>query len=384
MNGVLVLEDGLFFRGQRFGGATQGAGEVVFNTSLTGYQEILTDPSYAGQMVTLTYPHIGNYGVNPDDVESEAIQVAGLIVRDHHPVPSNWRSERSLGTWLARSDAPGLCGVDTRALVLHIRERGALRGVLRDLPDADALPIAGAVSEVEGDLRATLDTYVTEARAVPSMAGRDLASVVTCATPWTLGSDDARWHVVVLDLGMKRNIARQLVQVGCRVTVVPATTTADAIRALAPDGLMLSNGPGDPEPVTAAAATIAALLGELPIFGICLGHQLMAIACGAKTYKLPFGHRGSNHPVRDLMSSRVEITAQNHGFAVDAGSIPGTGLAITHLHLNDDTIAGLRHRTHPAFSVQFHPEASPGPHDSHHLFMRFVDELERFARTRDV
>ena len=212
------------------------------------------------------------------------------------------------------------------------------------------------------------------------MSGLDLAQRVTCAKPYEMGDADAPWHVAVLDLGVKRNILRQLVQVGCRVTVLPAQTTAQTIRDLAPDGLMLSNGPGDPEPVTYAIETIRDLLGELPIFGICLGHQLLALSCGARTYKLPFGHRGSNHPVRDLSSSRVEITAQNHGFAVDAGSLPGSGLTLTHLHLNDDTVAGLRHRIHSAFSVQFHPEASPGPHDSHHLFTRFVDEMDKSAR----
>ena len=396
MDGVLVLEDGHYFRGQRFGGRADRDGEVVFNTSLTGYQEILTDPSYAGQIVTLTYPHIGSYGVNRADPESNAVQVAGLIVRDHHPVPSNWRSDQSLDDLLAQVGAPGLSGVDTRALVLHLRERGALRGVVRDLTAAHSLPYVGSVDPDEADdadntaedtgserqALTRIRAMAQAARLVPSMAGRDLAAQVTCATSRKMGPGDAQWHVVVLDLGMKHNIARQLLQAGCRLTVVPAHTTAAEIMALQPDGLMLTNGPGDPEPVTYAIATIAALLDQLPIFGICLGHQLFALACGARTYKLPFGHRGSNHPVRDLSTGRVEITAQNHGFAVDAGSLAGTGLAITHLHLNDDTIAGIKHRRYPAFSVQFHPEASPGPHDSHHLFKRFVDEMIRFARAR--
>ncbi len=409
MDGVLVLEDGHYFRGQRFGGRADRDGEVVFNTSLTGYQEILTDPSYADQVVTLTYPHIGSYGVNRADPESSAVQVAGLIVRDHHPVPSNWRSDQSLDDLLAEVGAPGLSGVDTRALVLHLRERGALRGVVRDLTSAHGLPYVGHVDpDLSDDTEVSVDqddalsadpsdtrdrlarlgalrqiqAMARAARLVPSMAGRDLAAQVTCKTARKIGPEDAQWHVVVLDLGMKTNIGRQLLQAGCRLTVVPAQTSAAEIMALQPDGLMLTNGPGDPEPVTYAIATIATLLDQLPIFGICLGHQLFALACGARTYKLPFGHRGSNHPVRDLSTGRVEITAQNHGFAVDAGSLAGTGLAITHLHLNDDTIAGIKHRRYPAFSVQFHPEASPGPHDSHHLFKRFVDEMIRFARTR--
>lgn len=385
MDGVLVLEDGTYFRGTRFGGRGDRDGEVVFNTSLTGYQEILTDPSYAGQVVTLTYPHIGSYGVNTLDPESNAVQVAGLIVRDHHPVPSNWRSDQSLDDWLVEVGAPGLSGVDTRALVLHLRERGALRGVVRTLDAAYSLPFVGQITldttdETDSPAHVSLRAMVREAQGVPSMAGRDLASEVTCKAARTIGAADARWHVAVLDLGMKHNIGRQLLEVGCRLTVVPADTSAEDILAMNPDGLMLTNGPGDPEPVTYAAETIRALLGKLPIFGICLGHQLFALACGARTYKLPFGHRGSNHPVRDLSTGRIEMTAQNHGFAVDAGSLAGSGLAITHLHLNDDTIAGIRHRIHPAFSVQFHPEASPGPHDSHHLFRRFVDEMVRFSR----
>ncbi|MCO4760954.1 MAG: glutamine-hydrolyzing carbamoyl-phosphate synthase small subunit [Myxococcales bacterium] len=383
MDGVLVLEDGAFFRGERFGGPVDRDGEVVFNTSLTGYQEILTDPSYAGQLVTLTYPHIGSYGVNPVDIESSAIQVAGLIVRDYHPVPSNWRSDQRLGDWLGKVDVPGLFGIDTRALTLHLRESGALRGVIRDLSDADELPFVGQASALPAGAAAdALTAMALEAAAVPSMAGRDLASEVTCDAAWSMGPKDARWHVVVVDFGMKKNIGRQLVQAGCRLTIVPAHTTASEILAMAPDGVMLSNGPGDPEPVEYAVDMIAELLGDVPIFGICLGHQLFALACGARTYKLPFGHRGSNHPVRDLHTGRVEITAQNHGFAVDGGSLAGTGLQISHLHLNDDTVAGVRHRIHSAFSVQFHPEASPGPHDSHHLFKRFVDEMIRFSRTR--
>ncbi len=380
MDGILVLEDGHFFRGKRFGGefsalSASGAGEVVFNTSLTGYQEILTDPSYEGQIVTLTYPHIGNYGVNPEDSESSGLRAAGLICRDYHPVPSNWRSDRSLGDYLAAANVPALCGVDTRRLVLLIRDVGALRGVIRPFDDGDDLPIAGKLGEGVDDARIAL--LVEEAQGHPSMAGLDLASRVTCKRAWTLGPDDAKKHVVAMDFGIKLNIVHQLVALGCRVTVVPATTTAIEILALRPDGLLLSNGPGDPEPVTYAVETIRYLLGKVPIFGICLGHQLLGIACGGKTYKLGFGHRGGNHPVRDLDTGRVEITAQNHGFAVAASSLNGREVVVTHTNLNDDTVEGLRHKRWPAFSVQFHPEASPGPHDSHHLFKRFAELMDR-------
>ena len=390
MDGILVLEDGHYFRGRRFGHPRPGGGEIIFNTSLTGYQEILTDPSYAGQVVVLTYPHIGNYGVNAADVESPRVRVRGLVVRDHHPVPSSWRSDRPLDQWLDEVGAPGLCGVDTRALVLHLRERGALRGVIRPLDELlDVLPVAGRVrldgapgaEEAEGVVAcglADIAAMARDAAALASMAGQDLASEVSCAEPWSHGPADAARHVVALDFGLKRNIVRQLVACGCRVTVVPARTPADDVFALGPDGVLLSNGPGDPEPLTYAVETIRALLGRVPIFGICLGHQLLGLACGGRTYKLKFGHHGSNHPVRDIASGRIEITAQNHGFAIDAGSLDGREVTLTHLHLNDDTVAGLRHRRHPALSVQYHPEASPGPHDSHHLFHVFVDMMERW------
>ncbi len=386
MDGILVLEDGAFFRGRRFGAPAVGGGEVVFNTSHTGYQEILTDPSYAGQIVSLTCPHIGNYGVNAADIESSRVRAAGLVVRDHHPVPSNWRSNETLDAWLRTIGTPGLCGVDTRALVLHIRDAGALRGRIAPFGQVGSgLPVAGATAlpDVKAPSWARviehpeLVALVAQARKVRPMAGLDLASEVTSAAPWSTGPADATWHVVAMDFGIKRNMLSQLEDLGCRVTVVPANTTAEAILELAPDGVLLSNGPGDPEPVTGAVTTIRTLLGKVPIFGICLGHQLLALACGARTFKLAFGHRGSNHPVRDLFTGRVEITAQNHGFAVDPGSLDGREIALTHLHLNDDTVAGLAHRRLPAFSVQFHPEASPGPHDSHHLFGRFVDAMQR-------
>ncbi len=403
MDGILVLEDGTFFLGRRFGAPVDGGGEVIFNTSHTGYQEILTDPSYAGQIVTLTCPHIGNYGVNADDIESPRVRAAGLVVRDHHPVPSNWRSNQSLDAWLRKIGTPGLCGVDTRALVLHIRDTGALRGHIAPLPEqCSGLPIAGRISSDPTGQNSSSQSeawppmvqspavrdLVDRARAVRPMAGLDLASEVTCSEPWQEGAADARWHVVALDFGIKRNIVRQLVDLGCRVTVVPAATPAEELLELHPDGVLLSNGPGDPEPVRRAVQTIRTLLdrppsAQIPIFGICLGHQLLALACGGRTFKLKFGHRGSNHPVRDLFTGRVEITAQNHGFAVDPGSLDGREVALTHLHLNDDTVAGLAHRRLPAFSVQFHPEASPGPHDSHHLFGRFVDSMERQRRAAE-
>jgi carbamoyl-phosphate synthase small subunit len=381
MNGILVLEDGRFFRGGLFGGLNDGGGEVVFNTSLTGYQEILTDPSYDNQIVVLTTAHVGNYGVNADDVESSRPRASGLIVRDYHPVPSNWRSSKSLGAYLEEARMPGLYGVDTRALVLHLRQAGALRGVIRtfEKDERHTLPLSGSANTLPQDqgLRTTIEGFAEDARNVPAMAGLDLAGGVSTSEMWVSGDPDARHHVVAMDFGIKRNIVRQLVQLGARVTVVPATTSAEQIRALNPDGVLLSNGPGDPEPVTYAVKAIQELLGEVPLFGICLGHQLLGIACGAKTYKLLFGHRGGNHPVRELDRGNIEITAQNHGFALDPSSLNGREVAITHLNLNDDTIAGIRHKRHPAFSVQFHPEASPGPHDSHHLFGRFINMMER-------
>ncbi len=388
MDGILVLEDGRFFRGRLFGSVSVGPeggaqGEVVFNTSFSGYQEILTDPSYAGQIVTFTYPHIGNYGINAEDIESGRIAAAGLIVRDHHEMPSNWRSQRSLGSYLEEAGMTGLSGVDTRALVLHLRERGACRGLVRRFDVAGRrLPLGGqvVVTDEGTDDVARIAALAREAAALPSMAGQDLASRVTCAASWQAGDAQASLHVVALDFGIKLNIVRQLQASGCRVTVMPSHTSATDILALRPDGVLLSNGPGDPEAVTYAVVTIRELLGKIPLFGICLGHQLLGLACGGSTYKLKFGHRGSNHPVRDIESGRIEITSQNHGFAVNASSLDGREVAVSHLHLHDDTVAGLKHRRYPAFSVQYHPEASPGPHDSHHLFERFVDSMVHWRR----
>ena len=383
MNGIVVLEDGRFFRGSLFGSHGCGQGEVVFNTSFTGYQEILTDPSYTGQIVVFTYPHIGNYGVNAEDVESGRVGAAGIIVRDYHDQPSNWRSQRSLLSYLVDAGLPALANVDTRALVLHLRERGALRGVVRPFAGSgQRLPLGGQVSPEHRSIDdfGQIADLAREAAALPSMAGQDLASRVTCAAPWTTGPADAPLHVVAIDYGIKLNIVRQLLALGARVTVVPSRTSAAEVLALRPDGVLLSNGPGDPEAVSYAIEAIRELLGKVPIFGICLGHQLLGLACGGSTYKLKFGHRGSNHPVRDLESGKVEITSQNHGFAVAASSLDGRAVTVSHVHLHDDTVAGLRHRRYPAFSVQYHPEASPGPHDSHHLFERFGRAMAQWQR----
>ncbi len=367
----LALEDGTVFSGYAIGAIGESDGEVVFNTSMTGYQEILTDPSYFGQLVTMTYPEIGNYGVNPEDVESDRPRVAGFIVRECSRVGSNFRATGTLDEYLKTHGVVGLAGIDTRCLVRHIRRRGAMKGVLSsaDLDDA---------------------SLVAKAQASPGLVGRDLVREVVPqdVREWSeplgeyaclQGHESPRasrpLHVVAMDFGMKYNIARHLADMGCRVTIVPGTTSAADIRALAPDGLFLSNGPGDPEPVQYAIAAIRELLGEYPIFGICLGHQLLSLACGARTFKLKFGHRGANQPVLHLATGRVEITAQNHGFAVEEDSLPEQ-LEVTHRHLNDDTIAGVRHRRLPAFSVQYHPEASAGPHDSRYLFGMFLQQME--------
>ena len=363
----LALEDGSVFTGEAFGAEGEVAGEVVFNTSMTGYQEILTDPSYRGQIVTMTYPEIGNYGINAEDVESGKPHLSGFIVRENSRITSNFRSDESLDAYLAKHNIVGLAGIDTRALVRRIRIHGAMKGILStsDLDDAG---------------------LVAKAKASPGLVGRDLVREVlpdsSCEwderlSKWSRLSDempaaefDSELHVVALDFGMKWNIARHLRSVGCRVTVLPGTASADDVLAANPDGIFLSNGPGDPEPLDYAIATIRELLDKRPIFGICLGHQLFALACGAKTFKLKFGHRGANQPVLNGDSTRVEITAQNHGFAVEEESLPDN-LEITHRNLNDNTIAGLRHRELPAFSVQYHPEASSGPHDSEYLFRQF-------------
>jgi carbamoyl-phosphate synthase small subunit len=378
----LALEDGTVFTGKAFGANGEVDGEVCFNTSMTGYQEILTDPSYRGQIVTMTYPEIGNYGVNAEDVESHKPHLAGFIVREQSRRASNFRADGQLHEYLARFGIVGLEGIDTRALVRRIRIRGAMKGVLSttDLDDA---------------------SLVAKANASPGLVGRDLVREVVPEKPvqWSEGlwkdeggrmkdekqnresliqpsAFDLHPLVVALDYGMKWNIARHLFDMGCRVTILPGTATAEEVLACQPDGVFLSNGPGDPEPLTYAQQTIRDLLGKKPIFGICLGHQLLALACGAKTYKLKFGHRGANQPVMNRHTRRVEITTQNHGFAVAADSLPAD-LEVTHVNLNDDTIEGLRHRSLPAFCVQYHPEASAGPHDSSYLFQQFREMLPK-------
>lgn len=365
----LALEDGTVFTGESFGAPGEVDGEVCFNTSMTGYQEILTDPSYRGQIVTMTYPQIGNYGVNQEDVESTKPHLAGFIVRENSRVASNFRSQEKLEDYLKRHNIVGLAGIDTRALVRRIRTQGAMKGVISTVDLND-------------------ESLVTKARTSPGLVGRDLVREVVTEpsrvweqplSDWAILpggvadvlSSDEPPHVVALDFGMKWNIARHLKDCGFRVTILPGTTTsADDVLRHQPDGVFLSNGPGDPEPLDYAIQTIRDLLGQKPLFGICLGHQLFGLACGAKTFKLKFGHRGANQPVLELATGKVEITAQNHGFAVDEASLPDE-LEITHRNLNDDTIAGLQHRSLPAFSVQYHPEASSGPHDSRYLFDRF-------------
>jgi len=375
MKALLALEDGTVFRGRSFTGPAESTGEVVFNTSMSGYQEILTDPSYCGQMVTMTYPLIGNYGVNPEDVESSRIQVRALLVKECQEAPSNWRSEQSLADYLKEAGVPGIEGIDTRALTRRIREAGAMRAALstEDLDPA---------------------SLVEKARRSPDMEGLDLVREVTCAGPalWQGGRavpvegplETFRWpetgggrRVVAVDYGIKSNILRSLERRGCTVLVVPADVPGEAIDRLEPHGLFLSNGPGDPAAVTYAVEMLRGQLGRRPTFGICLGHQLLGLALGGTTFKLKFGHRGGNQPVKDLTTGKVEITSQNHGFCVDMRSIRDPDVELTHVNLNDNTLEGLRHRKIPLFSVQYHPEASPGPHDAGYLFDRFVTMMEK-------
>jgi carbamoyl-phosphate synthase small subunit len=359
MKALLALEDGTTFHGQTFTGGGEVSGEVVFNTSMTGYQEILTDPSYKGQIVTMTYPLIGNYGVNSEDVESSRVQVEGFIVREYEPMPSNWRSQESLADYLTRQGIIGIEGLDTRALTRHIRLAGAMKGVISTL---DLHPAS----------------LVKKAKTSVGLVGRDLAKEVTCQEPYAWpGEQESRYKVVALDCGLKFNIAQSLAKRACEVTVVPAHTKPEEIKAMNPDGILLSNGPGDPEPITYAVEMIKHLIPDYPIFGICLGHQLLGLAFGGKTFKLKFGHRGANHPVKHLPTGKVEITAQNHGFCVDIDSIKDPDIEITHINLNDQTLEGMRHRKLPILSVQYHPEASPGPHDASYLFDQFIGYMER-------
>lgn len=382
MKALLALEDGRSFTCRSFTGHGEAFGEVVFNTGMTGYQEVLTDPSYSGQMVTMTYPLVGNYGVNPDDVESARIQVAGFIVKEYQSFPSNFRSTASLGDYLKEQKVLGIEALDTRALTRHIRNAGSMRAFIstRDLD-----PVS----------------LVKRARLITGMVGLDLVKEVTTTIPyyWKTGKPvffdkelkdpdhnvwkhrGKKYSVVAFDYGIKYNILRSLERSGCEVVIVPASTTADTVKAMEPDGIFLSNGPGDPEPVTYAADTIRRLLDYRPMFGICLGIQLLGLAMGGKTFKLKFGHRGTNQPVKNLLTGRVEITSQNHGFVVDSESLKTKNIEITHINLNDNTLEGFRHREYPIFAVQYHPEASPGPHDAGYLFDNFVKMMKKDAET---
>jgi len=379
MQATLALEDGRIFAGEGYGAPGECLGEVVFNTSLTGYQEIATDPSYAGQIVVLTNPQIGNYGTNQADNEAAKPYIEGLIVREFSAVSSNWRSEQVTDEYMERYKVPVLADIDTRALVRHLRTHGVMRGV---------------ISTAETDPA----KLVAKARSIRKMDGTDLARVVSTKTAFSFDDSDGRnqtddalladpnmqetgkplLHVVAYDFGIKLNILRMLTREGCRVTVVPAETRADEVLALKPDGVFLSNGPGDPEPVDYAVKAIQEMMGRTPIFGICLGHQLTGLALGGKTYKLKFGHHRGNHPVKNMTNGKVEITAHNHNFAVDPESINANEVELTHVDLNDNTLEGLRHKTLPLFSVQYHPEAAPGPHDSHYLFRDFRNLMDEW------
>src|ERR1051325_560327 len=374
MRAKLVLENGILFEGESFGFEGEAGGEMVFNTSLSGYQEILTDPSYCGQIVTMTSPMIGNYGVNTEDMESGAPQVRGLVVKEYSEHFSNYRAAESLASWLRKHSVVAIQGIDTRMLTRIIREEGAMRAVI-STSDCDA------------------PTLIDRARSLPPMNGLDLASKVSTKSvyrweephppsfPLPPGFEfeagaGQQFHVVVYDYGVKRNILRRLAVYGSRVTVVPSHYSAEEVLALNPDGVFLSNGPGDPAAVGYAVENLKRLIEKTPIFGICLGHQLLAIALGGKTFKMKFGHRGANHPVKNLLTNKIEITSQDHGFAVDPGSLDKTSVEITHTNLNDGTNEGFRHRKLPIFSVQYHPEASPGPHDSDYLFYRFFEAMK--------
>jgi len=375
---LLALEDGTVFEGNAIGAIGECTGEAVFNTSMTGYQEVLTDPSYRGQIVAMTYPLIGNYGVNSQDVESRRIWVEGFVIRELSPTVSNPVAEKDLDTYLREEGIPGIEGIDTRELTERLRTVGAMKAVLSSV-DLDP------------------DSLIAKAQSSPGLKGRNLVRGVSCEKPYKWSekgpveisrstSDNGRVKVVVIDCGVKYGILRSLYSAGCDVTVVPAETTAEEIASMNPDGLMLSNGPGDPEPVVEVIETVKTLINNppggkpLPIFGICLGQQILALALGGKTFKLKFGHHGANHPVKDLNTGKVLITVQNHGFCVDIDSLPSDAVEITHINLNDQTLEGIRHKHLPIFSVQYHPEASPGPHDAKYMFDQFVDMIKEHRR----
>ncbi len=353
---ILALEDGTIFKGTAFGAIGEAYGEVVFNTSMAGYQEVLTDPSYKGQIVAMTYPLIGNYGINSEDVESGKPHVSGFVVRECSRIASSWRSQKSLGEYLKENNILGIEGIDTRALTRHIRLQGAMRAIIstKDLG---------------------IESLVRKVKASPGLIGRDLVKEVTSGRVenW---NEEGKYKVVVINCGVKFNILRELVKNGCQVVVVPAKTEVKQILDIRPDGVLLSNGPGDPEGVPYVVNTVKKLIGKLPIFGICLGHQMLGLALGGKTYKLKFGHHGANHPVKDLKTGKVAITVQNHGFCVDIESLNKKDIEITHINLNDNTLEGIRHKELPVFSVQFHPEAGPGPNDAKYLFKEFIRLME--------
>lgn len=355
----LVMEDGTVYQGISFGADVETGGEVVFNTSLTGYQEILTDPSYSGQIITMTYPLIGNYGVNGEDFESRRPYARGFVVKEYCQAPSNWRSEMTIDSFLKKYNIPGISGIDTRALTRRLRTAGVMKGLITTSAEPD-------------------EALIERVKELPDLSGNDFVKTASTKEIYTVGDGD--WHVVLMDFGAKLNIQRCLLKYGCRVTVVPCDTTGETILKMKPDGVMLSNGPGDPKDIPYAVESVKELIGKVPLFGICLGHQILALALGGDTYKLKFGHRGGNHPVKELTSGAVTITSQNHGFAVRENSL-NQEVIISHINVNDGTVEGLKHRQLPIFSVQYHPEATPGPWDSEYLFKQFVGNMRNLRMT---